>query len=396
MSPDRPAILGGAPLRPGAPPGWPPDDPAVAEALRSLIETGDWGRYHGPHGEALRTALSTSHGDRRVHLCAGGTAAVELALIGCVVSSGDEVILAGYDFRANAANVLALGATPVAVDVRPDDWQIDPAAVAAALSPQTTAVLVSHLHGGVVDLPAVRTLCDDTSVLLIEDACQNPGATAHGRPAGTWGDAGVLSFGGSKLLTAGRGGAVLTAPDAIGERVAARIRTHVGRGNDLSPLSEMQAAVLLPQVRALPERTAVRARNAATLRAIAGLVPLAPGRSRANEPAFYKMGFRYDPAAFDGLPRGLFCAALRAEGVAFDPGFATLRALFSRRRVRFVGPLPHAAEAGRRCVVLHHPALLEGGDALAAVPAAVERVRRWAGEIARTVPVPAAAGALDL
>ena len=358
----------------------------------ALADTGDWGRYHGPHGDALKAALADLHGGCGVHLCAGGTAAVELALIGVGVTAGDEVVLAGYDFRANAANVLALGATPVAVDVRPGDWQIDPAAVAAALTARTRAVLVSHLHGGIVDLPAVRQTCDDAGVALIEDACQNPGATVHGRPAGTWGDAGTLSFGGSKPLTAGRGGAVLSAD----ERVLARIRRHVGRGNDMSPLSEMQAAVLLPQVERLPADTAVRSANADQLRSLPGLSPLAPAASAETRTAFYKLGFRYDPAAFGGLPRDLFCAAVRAEGVALDPGFAALPDLFSARRVRFAGGLPHAREAGKHCVVLHHPVLLAGGEDLAAVPAAVERVRRFAAEIAAAVPPPRRADALEL
>ncbi|QDT14300.1 DegT/DnrJ/EryC1/StrS family aminotransferase [Alienimonas californiensis] len=396
MTPDRPAILGGAPLRPDGPPGWPPPDPAVDAALRLLIETGAWGRYHGPHGEALRAALSETHGGCGVHLCGGGTAAVELALIGVGVTAGDEVVLAGYDFRANPANVLALGAVPAVVDVRPDDWQIDPAAIRGALGPKTRAVLVSHLHGGVVALPAVRALCDEAGVALIEDACQNPGATVHGRPAGTWGDAGVLSFGGSKPLTAGRGGAVLFPANPAGERVAARIRRHVGRGNDLSPLSEMQAAVLVPQVRALAERTRLRSENGDTLRSLPGLTPLAPAASAEMTPGFYKMGFQYDPAAYDGLPRGMFCAALRAEGVAFDPGFPALRSLFSGRRARFVGDLPQAAAAGERCVGLHHPVLLAGGEDLAAIPAAVERVRTFAGEIVRTVPLPNGGESLEL
>ncbi len=393
MRPDRPAILGGAALRPDGPPPWPPpDDPDVARIFAGMARTGGWGRYDGPHTTVLTALLADHHRVRGVQLCAGGTAAVELALIGAGVTAGDEVIVAGYDFRACAANVLALGATPIAVDVRADDWQIDPAAIATALTPRTRAVLVSHLHGGAVDLPAVRDMCDDAGVRLIEDACQSPGATVSGRPAGTWGDAGTLSFGGSKPLTAGRGGAVLTDD----ERIAARIRTHVGRGNDLSPLSQIQAALLVPQVARLPGDTATRLRSAETLRSLPGLVPLAPAATAETVPAFYKMGFRYDADVFDGLPRGLFCAAMRAEGAAFDPGFKPLRDQFSARRLRFAGDLPHAADAGARCVVLHHPVLLTGGEDLAAIPAAVERVRAWAKEIVQTVPPPSATGGLEL
>ena len=396
MTDDRPALLGGAPLLPDGPPLWPPRDPAVDAALHRLIDSGDWGRYHGPHGDALRAALVEAHGGAGVQLCSGGTAAVELALVGAEVTDRDEVIVAGYDFRAVAANVLALGATPVVVDVRPDDWQLDPDAVRAAFTPQTKAVVASHLHGGIVDMPALRGLCDEAGAALIEDACQSPGAAVHGRSAGTWGDAGTLSFGGSKPLTAGRGGAVLTTPTPAGQRIAARIRRHVGRGNDLSPLSEMQAAVLRPQVDRLPADTAARGRSADALRDLPGLTPLAPRATEDVIPAFYKMGFRYDPAAFGGLPRRLFCAAVRAEGVALDAGFPALRTTFSARRVRFAGDLPHAAAAGERCVVLHHPVLLAGGEALAAVPAAVERVRAWADRIAAAVPVPPAGDGLEL
>ena len=112
------------------------------------------------------------------------------------------------------------------------------------MTSQTRAILVAHLHGGIVDLPRVRRIADPLGIPVIEDACQNPGATVYGRRAGTWGDVGVLSFGGSKLLTAGRGGVLLTQRQEIAER----IKRYVLRGNDAYPLSEMQAAILIPQL----------------------------------------------------------------------------------------------------------------------------------------------------
>ncbi|MEM9702029.1 MAG: aminotransferase class V-fold PLP-dependent enzyme, partial [Planctomycetota bacterium] len=363
------------------PPPWTPAEWAPASFFAELARSGVWGRYEGPHGGALKQALADSHGAAEVHLCSGGTAAVELALRGVGVQAGDEVILAGFDFKACAANVLALGALPVVVDLRPDDWQIDAAQLAAAFTPKTKAALVSHLHGGVVDMPAVRAVCDEVGAKVVEDICQAPGARIHGRPAGMWGDAAAMSFGGSKPLTAGRGGAVLTNE----ARIAARIRRHVWRGNDLSPLAEMQSALLLPQVERLPEDTATRLRSAEMLRALPGLAPLAPAATAGTTPAFYKMGFQYDLRAFDGLDRHRFCKAMRAEGVAFDPSFPTLRSTFSAKRVRFVGELPIAEDAGARCVVLHHPALLKGGADVAAIPAAVARIRQHAAEIADRV-----------
>ena len=380
MTADRPAILGGTPVRPSGPPGWPPRADA-ADALRALAATGDWGRYHGPNVPALTDALSAMHGGAFVHPCSSGTAAVELALRAAGVTPGDEVILAAYDFKSNPSNVLALGAVPVPVDVRADDFQLDADHLAEAATDRTRAILVSHLHGGVVDTPAVRAFADAQGFAVVEDACQCPGAWLHGRTAGLWGDAAAVSFGGGKPLSAGRGGAVLTR-DA---RLAQRVRLHTERGNDLSPLSEMQAAVLLPQIARLAERNRVRGANADRLRgrlaSVAGLEPLAPASTAQTQPGFYKYGLRYDPAAFGGLGRDRFAEAVRAEGVALSPGWRSLPRQFSSRRYRAAGPLPHADAADRSILVLHHPVLLGGDAALDEVLAAVAKVRAWAGEI---------------
>ena len=101
-----------------------------------------------------------------------GTAAIELALRGLGVGPGDEVILAAYDFEANFKNVLALGATPVLIDVRPDDAQIDLDRLEAAASDKVRAVLVSHLHGGVVDINHARPHAIATIPGITEDVAR--------------------------------------------------------------------------------------------------------------------------------------------------------------------------------------------------------------------------------
>ena len=374
---DRPAILGGAPLR-AAEPDWPIRDPAVDAAFAELAAGGGWGKYLGDHGERLRETLRDRHGGGFVHLCSGGTAAVELALRGVGVRPGDEVVLSAYDFSANFANVLSLDARPVLVDCRADDAQLDVSLVAEALTDRTRAVLTSHLHGGTVDMPALRELCDDRGVALIEDVCQMPLAGVHGRTAGTWGHVGVLSFGGSKTLSAGRGGAVVTADPLLKQRIA----LHTFRGNDVSPLSEMQAAVLLPQIQRFDERHQTRSRSVAKLRGwfadVDGLTMFAPG---TGSPDYYKVGFFYDPAAFGGLSRDRFCEAVHAEGVTLSPSFASLHTTHSRRRFDAAGDLPNATRAGESVVVLHHPVLLEDARSLRQVVEAVERVRAHATAI---------------
>src|SRR5206468_10643524 len=128
----------------------------------------------------------------------------------------------------------------------------------AAIGPQTKAVIGSHLHGGIVPMREVMAIARRHGIGVVEDAAQAPGAVVQGQPAGTWGDVGTLSFGGSKLLTAGRGGALLFRDAQLFQR--AKLWLHRGL-QQWAPLSELQAAALRPQLRKLREATARRREN---------------------------------------------------------------------------------------------------------------------------------------
>ena len=382
---ERPAILGGTPVRPAGPPGWPRSDPLVQEIFSGLIESGNWGRYHGPHLPELCRQLADFHDLEHVLTCCSGTAGVELALRGLGVQPDDEVILAGYDFKANFQNVLCLKAIPVLVDLDRATWQLDPDQFSAALSERTRAIVISHLHGGLVDGGKIRPIAQRHGIPILEDICQCPGASFGGQRVGKWGDVSVLSFGGSKLLTSGRGGAILTARTEIAER----IKRYVLRGNDAYPLSEMQAAILSPQLRQLDELNQCR-RNfveklCSATRELAGLKVLQRPTGNA-QPAYYKVGFQYDSSHFAGLQRGSFVEALRAEGIAMDAGFRALHLIHAKSRFRAVGDLKQASLADQQMVTLHHPVLLEGESSVKEIVSAIVRVRDWADEIRERVP----------
>ena len=285
--------------------------------------------------------------------------------------------MAAYDYGGNFLSIHAVGARPVLVDVDAENWNLAPENLAAAFGPATRAVLVSHLHGGLVPMREVLALARQYGIAVIEDAAQAPGARVQGRVAGTWGDVGILSFGGSKLLTAGRGGALLTRR----ADVAQRARLALQRGNLLCPLSELQAAVLLPQLDRLAQRNTHRLRAVRFLeQALHGIPGLRPFRNRPREdsqPAYYKLGFQFEPGAF-GLPRARFVAALRAEGVAIDEGFPALHLGRSPSRWRSLGPLPQAERAHEGALVLHHPILLGTDDELKQVVQAVAKIHRHA------------------
>jgi perosamine synthetase len=386
---ELPAILGGTPLRPEGPPAWPVDWPEVADALNACLSDGSWGKYHGPNCEALTEQLNAFHDVTETILCASGTVAVELALRGVRVEPGDEVILAAYDFKANFQNVLAIGATPVLIDIDPASWQMDVSQIEAAISEKTKTIIISHLHGGWVPMQPVMELADRHDLSVVEDACQATGAFFDGHRAGTAGHVGVLSFGGSKLLTSGRGGAVMTnRPD-----IAQRIRLFTQRGNEAYPLSEMQAAVLRPQLDRLDERNIARWKSVQKLsnelkqlasaegEPVLGPLVSACPNDDADRPAFFKVGLQYDLAGSVGLSRDTFARAMRAEGIAIDAGFRSLHRIHSKRRFRTVGELASADLCDEHVLVLHHPVLLEDAESVVQIRMAADRVCRHADEI---------------
>ncbi len=354
----------------------------MLEILTNSWESGDWGRYHGVHLEQLTERLARLLSVEHVIPCASGTVAVELALRGLKIGQGDEVILAAYDFKGNFQNILTVGAVPVLVDISPRDWQLDASQLAAAVTPRTRAILASHLHGGTVAMPEIVAFAAESGLPVIEDACQMPGALIGGRQAGTWGDVGVWSFGGSKLLTAGRGGVFFTRRDDVAQRV----RLYTQRGNEAYPLSELQAAVLLPQLEKLDARNSIRHENAGRLRemllTVPGLSPFAASLTE-SQPGYYKLGFQFDPDIW-GLSRDRFAQAMRAEGIAIDAGFRALHRIHSTQRYRTANTLSEAERADRQVLTLHHPILLTTeAQELQQIVTAAEKIQHHAEKIAQ-------------
>jgi dTDP-4-amino-4,6-dideoxygalactose transaminase len=355
----------------------------VLRAIEAVYRDGSWGKYRGGTVASLEEKLAQYHDVAFAVACCSGTFAVELALRGLKVGPGDEVLMAAYDYEGNFLSVHAVGAVPVLVDLSPESWNLDPARLEAAVSPATRAVIATHLHGGVVDMPAVMEFARRHGLGVIEDAAQMPGATVAGRKAGTWGDIGILSFGGSKLLTSGRGGAVLTNRADIHQR----IRLSMNRGNVVGPLSELQAAVLLPQLEKLDMRNALRARNVSALverlRSAPGLRPF-ENKVPQTQAGYYKLGFQFDASRF-GLSRAQFVAAVRAEGIAIDEGFRAVHVGRSPKRFRAVEELAEATRAHTGVVVLHHPVLLGSDTQVEEVALAIEKVHAHAETLAASM-----------
>ena len=355
--------------------------PAVRGMLASLAadETASWSNYAGQHGERLVAALAERFEAPYCRLCSSGTIGVELALRGLQIGQGDEVILSGYDFPGNFRAIEAVGAWPVLAEIESRGWRLDAQLLAAAASDRARAILVSHLHGDLADMRAIRSFADKHRLAIVEDACQAQGATIDGRPPGAYADACVVSFGGSKLLTSGRGGAVLTRRDEVRQR----IKVFCERGNDAVALSELQAAVLAPQLELLTEfharRSAAAARICQRLADLTMLVPATVTRPNCS-PAYYKIGWNYDISAeTSGATRTKeerierFVAAARAEGIPLGRGFRGFAAR-SERRCRKPMALTQVKRAAEGTVLLHHSALLESDEMIDRIADAIRRV----------------------
>ncbi|MBG6091734.1 DegT/DnrJ/EryC1/StrS family aminotransferase [Actinomadura viridis] len=383
------AIDGGTPVRTAGWPAWPP--PATAEQRRLLLEVldgGEWGATSGTKVGAFARAFAASMGARHGVCVVNGTVGLFLALRALGVGRDDEVIVPAYTFVASATAVVLAGARPVLADVTPDTLHLDPSAVERVIGPRTRAVMPVHLAGAPADTEALGDLCRAHGLASVEDAAQAHGASRHGRPAGTLGDAACFSFQSSKAMTAGEGGIIVTDDDRVHERawslhnVGRRLSggwyEHPELGWNLR-MTEFQAAVLLPQLGLLDGQIAARERAVAflagELEAFDGLdlLPAPEGTTRST----HHLGLlRYDSAAFGGRTKAEFIAAMAAEGVPLDAGYRSL----SREAalLPYTEPVPcPVAEAAEDAVVwLRQHLLMADDEALCDIVTAAAKVRR--------------------
>jgi perosamine synthetase len=154
-----------------------------------------------------------------------GTVALHLALAAYGVGPGDEVIVPDLTFAATLNAVIYTGATPVLVDVAADTWNLDPAALAEAITPRTKAIMPVHLYGQPAEMDPIMALARKHGLVVVEDAAEAVGAKHKGVPCGAIGDCGTFSFFSNKLITTGEGGMVVFKDDAIAAR-ARKLRDH--------------------------------------------------------------------------------------------------------------------------------------------------------------------------
>ncbi len=249
-----------------------------------------------------------------------GTAALHAALLAAGIGPGDSVVVPAFTFFATASSVSMCGATPLFADVEPRTFNIDPDSVGALIRPDTRAVIGVHLFGQPFDVGAVRALCDDHNLVLIEDAAQAHGSEYHGKRAGSLADLACFSFYPTKNMTTGEGGMVTTDDDALAERVRLLINhgqsqkylhSAVGYNYRMTNIAAAIGLVQLGRVEGFNERRIENARYFNRHLAGTGLTTphVAPGVRHVYHQYVVKLAAGYP------LTRDAFMDALADKGI---------------------------------------------------------------------------------
>jgi len=336
---DRPALLGGEPVRSKGFPSWPQSLPEDEKDWLEVLRSGRWWRQEGHYVRDFERAWAERLGARYSIATANGTSALMASLHALEVGPKDEVLVGPYTFIATINAILSQYALPVFVDTDPESMMIDAAKVEAAITPRTRCIMPVHLGGNVADMDRILEISKKHNIPVIEDACQAHLSEWRGRKVSTLGALGCFSFQKLKNLPGGEAGAVMTDDESLYRRAYgfhSHYRTPPNEGpadrtasrNGINlRMAEFQAAIMLQHLTRLEEQAKTREQNAAyfgeLLREAPGVTPAKMYRGCTRN-AYHLYMMRYDAEAFAGLPRARFIQAVRAEGIPLGAGYGPL------------------------------------------------------------------------
>jgi len=341
------------------------DEELVLEVMRS-------GRLSlGPAGPRFEELLAEAVGAPYCAAVSSGTAGLHLCMRLAGVGPGDEVITSPYSFVASANCAIYEGATPVFADIDPETLNLDPAAVEAAVTPRTRAVVAVDIFGYPCELDELRAICDRHGLALVEDACEALGARYKGHLLGSHGHPATFAFYPNKQLTTGEGGAVVTGSREelellVSLRNQGRLETSSwlqhGRLGFNYRLDDISAALGIGQLekldRILAGRSAVAGRYAELLSGLDLEVPL------ADDADHERSWFVYVVKLARGIDRDAVIHRLAADGIACAPYLPSIH-LQSYMRERFgfgEGLCPVSEDASARTMAIPFHARLARED----------------------------------
>lgn len=334
---EKPALMGGAPVRQKNWHGWPEWRQEWEAKVLEVMRSGRWWRGRGEHVADFESAYAEMLGAKRCLATASGTTALLISMHVLGVDAGDEVIVSPFTFIATYNSIFISKALPVFTDTDPDTFTMDTSTISDNITERTTAIMPVHIYGLPCDMDPISEIAQENQLPVIEDACQAWLAEYHGKKCGVLGDLGCFSFQNSKHLPSGEGGAITGNDDKLIDHCHSF--HNCGRAHGTSTgdtqyftrgsnrrMQQVQAVMLLQQIEKLKQETARRQQNADYLakqmRDIPGLHPAKlPDNSK---PVWHLFPFRYDAEAFNGLSRAGFIKAMNAEGIPCSTGYHEL------------------------------------------------------------------------
>ena len=341
--------------------------PETEELVVEVVRSGRLAQ--GPMVERLEQAFAERCGVAHAVAVSNGTVSLVAALEALEVGPGDEVVTSPFTFVATLNAILERGATATFADIGLDDFCMDPAAAEAAVTPRAKALMPVHLYGQAADMGPLCDVAERHDLALVEDAAQAHGATDHGQVVGSFG-VGSFSFYATKNLTTGEGGMVTTDEDVVADRLrllrnqGMRARYQYELAGHNLRMTELQAAVGVPQLARYDEAVAARRANAAALtEGLAGIEGLVTPAVRDGAGHVWH---QYTVRITEDAPvtRDEVVDALAERGVG--SGIYYPRLVFDYDCDREhpgvqVGDVPQAAAAAAQVVSLPvHPALTPG------------------------------------
>ncbi len=333
---NKPAILGGIPVRPkGSVLGvsWPIFDDTDVQMYLNAYKNNRWSEYsNSPEELSVRFEKEFAEmiGAGYCAVTNSGTDALEAAQRAYDIGPGDEVITQTNTFIATAQTTFNLFALPVFIDSDPETFMINADLIEQRITPRTRAILPVHIGGAAADMDKILAVAKKHNLIVIEDACQAHMGEWRSRKLGTLGNLGCFSFQEGKSLCGGEGGAVAGDDDNI----MARVDGYTNNGRDPRGqrrsfpgsnfrISPFVSATLLGQIRRLEAQSKYRDENCTYLEQllseIRGVRPTRkyPGQTRR---AYYEYQLIYEKQFFNDMPKTRFREAMRAEGISFGRG----------------------------------------------------------------------------
>lgn len=415
---DRPALLGGTPVRDGRFGSWPQVDDSDRKIWAEVLEERAWCELDGQQVARFEEEFARTMGEGYVVATANGTSSLHACLYALDVGPGDEVLMPAHTFVATMQAITNLYALPIFVDVDPRTGQIDTQELEARVSPHTRAVIPVHLGGASADMDGVMRAARKHGFHVVEDLCQSVLAEWGGRKLGLIGDCGAISFQVSKILAAGEGGAVVTTRPEI------RTLVHAFRNNGRDPerqvrnypymgmnyrMTEFQGALLRTQLARFEETSRIRRENAEYLiqglEEIPGIEPLGT-YTKNNRRDYYYLALRYRSEALGGLSIDRFVEAMRAEGIPISGssrsdvlpqspsiqkildsrGFRTIYSAERIKRCKDSLHCPETEKLSRERLSIGQPTLLGSRTDMDDVLAAVKKIERHAADLEKHRP----------